>query len=270
MNFSDRAILEALFKTTISETLICPKCGDRSTRNDIKYRIQIPITGPDSLLNLIQGEGVFGTATIHQRRCDTCNTEAQRTEQSRQILTAPEIMVLQIFRFGAERVGKHGYRDFIRRDDIAFTEHLELTQLVEGRVTLKYRVLAVVQNKGATIHTGHYITVVRGPRGDWTEIDNQHAITKVNPRLGSELISFRHASREGDKSRPQDKFLPYLIFYQRVGGEVADAPIRTNDEGFWDDREKDLAATRRKRVRISTARVSKKLAPVRYARKDRH
>ena len=268
-SFSDAAVIDALFSTTIIKTRICSGCNDSSITTSTEYTIGAPFEHADSLVNLINGEGVFGTETVSDFRCCAGKDVYVPQVRHQKISTSPEILVLQIRRFGTQGIGI-GTNGRIRRDCIPFAEYLDLSAFAEGKAALKYRVLAVVQHRGTMKNgfaTGHYITLARGPNRQWAEINDHEAITHVDPMPNSERISFRHASRTGDTSRPIDRMLPYLIFYERVGGEVADAPIRANDRKFWEARERDLTATRKIRKRANSNGVSKKSSQSRTGRR---
>ena len=122
---------------------------------------------------------------------------------------------------------RSNWRPRVLREHIPFSENLDLSAHVEGRATLKYRLLAVVHHLG-TIDSGHYITVAKGPGHNWEQIDDARV---------------RSASTKA-ALKPEDSFLPYLLFWQREGGPVPVTPTRVHDQRFWEDRERDLAAAR--------------------------
>ncbi len=179
-------------------------------------------------------------------RCTACNFESDR-QQHKKIVTPPEILVLHICRFGSDRGNVR-----LRKDHIPFVERLDLSAYIDGKATLKYRLRAVIHHSGS-LNSGHYITVARGPGGTWEEM-NDHNVRSKGIRLA-------------DAVNPKNPWSPYLLFYERVGGEVVEAPTKVYDQEFWTARETELERARKNTK--STNRGSSKPAQVRRKRKDR-
>lgn len=168
----------------------------------------------------------------------------------KRIITSPEILVMQIRRFSYDK----NYNGRIVHGHIPFAECLDLSAFNNGPSTLRYRLVAVVSHKGS-LGSGHYITVARGPSGHWEEM-NDSSVKIV---------------RLKDALRPRTPFSSYLLFYERVGGEVVEASTRAYDPEFWEDedRKRDLAKIRRTKKESDTHGVLQKPQFRRKPRKGR-
>ena len=252
-DISDAAVIEALFVSTLSQTLICAVCGDHSTTGSTEYSIGVPFGRPTSLIDLIRSGNVLGPDTVPGSRCSKCNHQADR-QRLKRIVTPPEILVVQIRRFTSDQ-STH-WQPKVRKEDIPFSERLDLSLFIDGQATLKYRLFAVVHHAG-TMNNGHYITVARGPGGNWEEINDSRVQTK--------------GVRMGNAMKPGKGWSPYLLFWERVGGEVAEAPMTTHDERFWaaKDEQRDLATIRRTMVHTNLNGFAQEPSYVRRTRKRR-
>ena len=226
------AVLEALFVSTVSQTIVCPRCQHRSTTNNIHTSMQVPFLGPAPLVNLIGSSAVLGPDNYPSRLCGDCDVRSD-SNVYRRIVTPPEILAVQIYRFVAH--------PSMQSAEIPFSDRLDLSPYIEGRASLKYRLLAVVDHFG-TLNFGHYITAAKGPGGNWEEIDD----TRVRP------ISTKVAVK------PDEDFDPYVLFYERECGPVPVTPIRAHDQRFWEDRERDLATARATMRQNGTSNAPKK------------
>lgn len=157
---------------------------------------------------------------------------------------------MQIRRFSYDK----SYNGRVVHDHIPFTERLDLSAFIDGPSTLKYRLVAVVNHRGS-LGSGHYMTVARGPSGHWEEMNDSNVKTV----------------RLKDALRPKTPFSPYLLFYERLGDGVVEAPTRAYDPAFWDeeDRKRDLATIRRTKKKSIIHGVSQKSQFVRKPRKGR-
>ena len=100
--------------------------------------------------------------------CPICEREgrgATAHETQRRILTAPNVLVVQVRR----RAG--------RRLPVAVEEQLELPGLPVMEL------VGVVYHSGATIDSGHYTCLARGPRGRFWFYDDDKAV----PRMDAEV-----------------------------------------------------------------------------------
>jgi len=192
---------------------------------------------------------MFGNAFNPSSPCNACTVKPGRQVRKR-IITSPEILVMQIRRFSYDK----SYNGRVVHDHIPFTERLDLSAFIDGPSTLKYRLVAVVNHRGS-LGSGHYMTVARGPSGHWEEMNDSNVKTV----------------RLKDALRPKTPFSPYLLFYERLGDGVVEAPTRAYDPAFWDeeDRKRDLATIRRTKKKSIIHGVSQKPQFVRKPRKGR-
>lgn len=91
----------------------------------------------------------------------------------------------------------------MNKAQVPFSEHLDLSSFIDGRSTLKYRLLAVVHHTGS-LQSGHYQAVAKGPSGNWEEIEDM--------QVRSARVSVKNAT---DPAKP---WSPYLLFWERIGG----------------------------------------------------
>ncbi len=239
--------------STLARTLICPGCQGRSTTNAVDCSMGVPFDRAASLVDLIHSGNVLGPETMHGVTCGKCHIQSDRPCDKR-IATPPEILVVHIRRFICDR--STNFHPRVRLDYIPFSERLDLSAHIKGQAALKYRLLGVVHHRG-TLSNGHYITVARGPDGNWEEMDDSRVLSK-GVRVARAL-------------RPGNGWSPYLLFWERVGGEVVEAPTRSHDERFWaeKDRQRDKATIRRTKVRVTADGISQKHIHIRKPRKSR-
>ena len=237
----------------LARTLTCPSCQGLSTTNAVDYSMGVPFDRAASLVDLIHSRNVLGSEIMQDVTCENCHFQSDR-QCDKRIATPPEILVVQIRRFICDR--STNFHPQVRPDYIAFSERLDLSAHIEGQAVLKYRLLGVVHHRG-TPSNGHYITVARGPGGNWEEMDDSHVHSK--------------GIRVTRALRPGNGWNPYLLFWERVGGEVAEAPTRSHDERFWaeKDRQRDEATIRRTKIRVTADGVPQKHIYVRKPRKSR-
>lgn len=131
----------------------------------------------------------------------------------------------------------------VRHDHIPFAERLDLSPFIDGPSALNYRLVAVANHRGK-LGSGHYITVARGPSGKWEEMNDS----------GVRTVRLR------DALRPAESWSPYMLFYERVGGEIVEAPTKAYDPAFWEeeDRKRGVATIKRTKKKKDGVRKTPK------------
>ena len=198
-NHSVRPIVEALFEFDKMETLTCPNCHAK-TQLTIPERIlgvNLPLQN-GGLLETLLRENVFARETREDWQCGSCaHVATTELVWSQQLLTTPEILVVQLLRFNPRTLRKNNVH-------IPFTQSLDLTRYTTNRTPTRYRLMAVVHHKGTRNH-GHYVAVALGPGDKWQKMDDS-TVTDVEV---SEAL------------RPRGRFTPYLLFYAKMASARA-------------------------------------------------
>ena len=191
-----RPIVEALFEFDKKQTLTCPKCRAKSQQTNPEKILRVNLQNPGSLSKLLRNN-VFARETRADWCCQNCQhvATAERV-QSSELVTTPEILVVQLLRFNPETHAKDNVR-------IPFSHSLNLTPYTSNRTSAKYRLVAVVHHSG-TLHHGHYVAVALCPGGNWQKMDD-NVVTNVN---------------HFEARNPRD-FTPYLLFYAKIASGQA-------------------------------------------------
>lgn len=183
-------IVEALFERDETHTLTCPNCKAKSQHTKPEKILGVNLQNPGPLKNLLRNN-VFARETRADWRCQNCQHVATaELVHSLQLLTTPEILVVQLLRFDPATHAKNAVH-------IPFTQLLDLTPYTTNRTPTRYQLKAVVHHKGS-LNAGHYVAVALGPRGKWEKMDDNNV---TNVKLTETL-------------NPPD-FTPYLLFYAK-------------------------------------------------------
>ena len=187
-----RPIVKAFFEYDMTQTLKCAYCGAISQQTNPEKILGVNLQNPGPLKRLLR-HNVFAPATMTGWRCGVCHQFEATTElvKSLELATTPEMLVVEFRRFNTNR-----QKDNVH---IPFTQWLELTPYTINRTPTKYRLMAVVHHSG-TLSRGHYVTVARGPRGEWQRMNDQ----VVSDTTVTEAL------------RPSSDFSPYLLFYAKI------------------------------------------------------
>ncbi|EGD90261.1 hypothetical protein H112_02733 [Trichophyton rubrum D6] len=149
----------------------------------------------DCIQEYMKPEEIVG---YHCANCD-CNSTLHREMF---IKDAPEVLVIQITRF---KVSESGESSKVTAE-VQFAEDLDLTErlLPQARSvgeTLRYQLTSVIVHRGATIKEGHYMSYVKGPRGNWTCLNDDFSCeADINVILGYQ----------------DDNNVPYVLIYNRL------------------------------------------------------
>ena len=190
-------VVKGLLGHSLAITMTCSKCGkethSKTTGNEdfilsVKYQKAMSL---DKLLEQV----TFGKSIVQGRRCESCK-EVSDTPRLERLLTAPDILVIQLHRF-SEGKGMFG-RHVKDQNPIPFSEHLDLSHFTDGKTSLRYSLLSVVQHLGSR-ESGHYRTIARGPEGRWEELDDESV---QRTTLHSAL-------------NPNRPWTPYVLFYAK-------------------------------------------------------
>ena len=183
-------IVEALFERDETYTLTCPNCNAKSQRTNPEKILTVRLHNPGPL-NILLHNNVFAPEAIADWCCQHCQHVAT-TElvQKMQLLTTPEILVVQLLRFHPKTLAKNSVC-------IPFPQLLNLTPYTTNKTPTRYRLMAVVHHSGS-LHAGHYVAVTRDPRGKWEKMDDNN-VTSVPV---------------AEALNPPD-FTPYLLFYAK-------------------------------------------------------
>ncbi len=148
---------------------------------------------------------------------DTYNCEApdwnQRTGRrvTSVIETAPHMLVIHMKRFKWDEETNSGGK---RTDLVTFAKHIDMTQHMEGKWPLRYRLRSVVQHRGE-LNGGHYVTVVRGPSDRWMKMSDNL------PVLYTDISGARSLDRQADPKRKKtskrgdEVWTSYLLFWEK-------------------------------------------------------
>ena len=186
-----RPIVEALFEFDKTQTLTCPTCRAKSPQTNPEKILGVSLQNPGPLKTLLHNN-VFARETRAGWCCQNCQHVATTERvQSLELVTTPEILVIELRRFNPQTHAKNNVR-------IPFSQSLDLTPYTSNRTAETYRLMAVVHHSG-TLHQGHYVAVALGPGGKWQKMDD-NLVTDV---------------KVTEALNPRD-FTPYLLFYAKI------------------------------------------------------
>ena len=176
----------------MTQNLKCAYCHAISQQTNPEKILGVNLQHPGPLKRLLH-HNVFAPATMTGWRCGVCHQFVATTElvRSLELHTTPEILIVEFRRFNS-----NGQKDNVH---IPFTQWLDLTPYTINRTPTKYRLMAVVHHSG-TLNRGHYVTVARGPRGEWQRMNDQI----VSDTTVTEAL------------RPSNDFAPYLLLYAKI------------------------------------------------------
>ena len=150
-----------MFLATIDGCLQCGKCSHIVNRS---HEIsEIPVTFDENIfVTSIKKvtEEYLHTGKV-EYRCEKCNYFHKEMQVKKQLLKAPEVLVLVLSRF--KMISPTIYTKL--NNMVAFPERLDIKVGIaqdEGRVN--YRLQAVIRHIGQNVETGHYVCEAR--RGD--------------------------------------------------------------------------------------------------------
>ena len=205
-------ILDGFFRCDCSVLKICPHCSHETESPDASLLLQVKFKEGASLENILHNV-TFGVDKIPNRLCEACSSHSD-TDSVCQLVLGPDILVINLARFTDGSVSESRKTNAL----IPFDEELDLSPFTKGNFSLKYRLLSVVQHRGAR-EQGHYITIARAPSGPWMKLDDMVA----SPATGTDPFGQRPGDDEGDEV----PFTPYVLFWAKVDQkEITELPTK--------------------------------------------
>ena len=191
----------------------------------------------------------FGHDTIPNRLCEACSSYSD-TDCICQLVLEPDILVLHLARFTNMSGSVYKKNNAV----IPFNEELDLSPFTKGKLSLKYRLLSVVQHRGAR-EQGHYITIARAPSGPWMKLDDEVA----SPAAGTDPFGQQDEDDEGPLT-------PYVLFWAKVDqNEIKEPPTKTHVDTTSADIDDELQPVK---ITINSVEKSKLAKPKQHHRKD--
>ena len=191
---SSEKTLKALLGHQTARTTICDRDFHKSrVVSPFEYRLGVPIR-KDVRLEDILKTVTFAPANVSDYECEKCKKKGKATQHSR-LTTAPDILEIDFLRF--QQTGRGVYKK--NSLHVPFSSSLDLSAFAEGKSTLQYRLLSVVQHMGSFAN-GHYRCIAKSPSGSWEELDDSSV----------------RKSRISEAINPGGGWTPYSLFYARV------------------------------------------------------
>lgn len=136
-------------------------------------------------------------ALAHVTRCERL---ADRATKQLSFAALPPILVLQLKRFIHSGSSGGAHAESLHKDtrSIAIPATMQL-DTTHGTRPTTFRLYAVINHHGASLHGGHYTAHVRGDANDWMLFDDERSVKK---------------SHDSGPS-PLNTATAYLLFYQR-------------------------------------------------------
>jgi len=214
--FSDEEIINSIILLTQLETRVCPirSCRNTTTRVVIEPGLEVSLgeigrRGPFFLNYLIK--------QAFKTKFDTYNCEApdcnQRTGRrvTSAIETAPHMLVIHMKRFKWDEETNSGGK---RTDLVTFAKHIDMTQHMEGKWPLRYRLRSVVQH-GGELNGGHYATVVRGRSDKWMKMSDDLSVLYTDISGACSLDRQADPKRKKTSKRGDEVWTSYLLFWEK-------------------------------------------------------
>lgn len=168
-------IRKALFEVTVSRTWFClnKNCSGREHTNVQSERglildIQKPrenLSVKDYIWEYFRGD------IVDDVTCDVCGLKKQRRRQRHmQLLAGPEILIIQLCRFGNIRFDGRRFKGGQKiRSPVKQIRMLDLSTLqpkqYQGQNDMLYELKHIVLHAGASISSGHYLSICSSPDG---------------------------------------------------------------------------------------------------------
>lgn len=139
--------------------------------------------------------------------CENCKRKSAATKSMR-IAEAPPVLTLHLKRFGYSLT--YPSRMTKVNNMIDYPPVLDLAPYMTENASegTRYRLFAVTNHHGSSLHYGHYTSYVRGPDGAWYSADDED----VRPVQGKDVLHDRSA---------------YLVSYMRIGKADKATPVST-------------------------------------------
>ena len=212
--------IRTLFTSFATDKLVCTCCNQsRSLEPTPFLHLDLPIVAEGMPITSMQEAlaKYLATESMDGIECSNCNSRT-RTCQSRVISMGASVMAIHLKRFDfsgmppGTHVGQWRGRKLFHR--VAFPPILEVPIGDQG-LKITYALYALIVHIGAAPNSGHYIAYIQ-VANQWWKFDCLKGSNGMLP--------------EADRARP-DKVstatvlaeTPYMLFYQRVHSQEADA-----------------------------------------------
>jgi ubiquitin C-terminal hydrolase len=195
--------VQRLLRVSYVEVVRCT-CGHSVWNTDVTYVVSVPVLpAPASVQDMVSALFVPGPAGGY--KCDECGAP-ERCTQSVRYGIMPPVLLLQLKRFVATRIGK---RVVLQKNSapVALSRFLEVPG--GDRATNTYELVGVVGHAGDTPRSGHYVAsyVADGAaRAVWLTADDANVTQMARAPYDVPSASC------------------YLLSYQLAGGAAAGPP----------------------------------------------
>ena len=191
---SSEKTLKTLLGHQTARTTICDlNCHRSRVVSPFEYRLGVPIRKDVRLEDILKAV-TFAPAKVSDYECEKCKKKGKATQHAR-LTTTPDILEIDFLRF--QQTGHGVYRK--NSLHVPFSSSLDISPFAEGKSTLHYRLLSVVQHMGSFAN-GHYRCIAKSPSGVWEELDDSSV----------------RRSRISEAINPGGGWTPYSLFYARV------------------------------------------------------
>lgn len=208
---AERKRVKRLLDVKYEVRSLCPDCDTTRTREDTEMGLGLALVNPvngKSLTEYLRQH--FRVGNLEGFQCQSAHCRAlnrakpPNQPQERDIIEAPQVLVIQLVRMRVSFVGGHlqSYKIGHRVD---YDDRLELTDFSVGGKRSSYQLNGVVAHSGTSLKAGHYVAAVRR-RG----------------RDGFSVISDSEVGQSGGFAEMADpmfdgrRFDAYLLVYSRL------------------------------------------------------
>jgi hypothetical protein len=150
--------VQRLLRGAYTETVLC-RCGSALERHDKSYVISVamPTRPRESVQDMLAAS--LRPDLVDFYKCDACGREKTSTQSCR-FEHLPPVLLLQLKRFYTKRI-PGGVS--IHKNDIAVTLSRHLAIPVGAGQSNRYELVGVVDHKGETPQSGHYVAYYPAP-----------------------------------------------------------------------------------------------------------
>lgn len=174
-------VVQSVFGGKLRSSIICAKCGHRSTTNDPFMDVSLDVKVSDSIDNALQQfcrrEAL---SKSNKYKCEACKELSEASKQM-QFERLPAVLTLHLKRFSHTLFGTIGKI----HKHVDFTADLDMTPYMASSDTdsvsggNKYRLFGVVVHDGHSTHSGHYYSFIRASNHMWYCM-NDESVSQVS------------------------------------------------------------------------------------------